>query len=142
MSVDDFDRVLARSSHLRMALQAFTQLTIVQLGQNVACNRSHRAEQRACRWLLTTQDRVGSGEFPLTQDFLAQMLGVRRATVSEIAAPLQASGLIRYRRGHVTILDRAGLRANACDCYETIRAAHRWLLHTTGAENADPNAPS
>ena len=89
--------------------------------QNIACNRLHSAEERTARWLAQTHDRVGSDIIQITQEFLAQMLGVRRATVSVSARILQRAGLIRYNRGCVTILDRAGLRRAACDCYLTIR---------------------
>ena len=88
---------------------------------NIACNRLHSAEERTARWLAQTHDRVGSDSIQITQEFLAQMLGVRRATVSVSARILQRAGLIRYSRGCVTILDRAGLRRAACDCYLTIR---------------------
>jgi CRP-like cAMP-binding protein len=91
------------------------------LAQNIACNRLHSAEERTARWLAQTHDRVGTDSFQITQDFLAQMLGVRRATVSESARTLQQAGLIRYSRGRITILDRDGLQAAACQCYLTIR---------------------
>jgi CRP-like cAMP-binding protein len=95
---------------------------ITQLSQNVACNLVHLVEQRAARWLLTTSDRVRGDRFPLTQDFLAQMLGVRRTTVSEVASKLQNDGLITYRRGELEILDRPRLEDTACECYRIIRA--------------------
>jgi CRP-like cAMP-binding protein len=90
-------RVLADDGALHQALSRFTQTTMVQIAQNVVCNSTHATIQRAARWLLTTRDRVGD-EFLLTQEFLGQMLGVRRPTVSEVARRLQAEGLIRYRR--------------------------------------------
>src|SRR5215204_892345 len=89
--------------------------------KNIACNRLHSAEERTARWLAQTHDRVGSDSFQITQDFLAQMLGVRRATVSESARTLQQAGLIRYSRGRITIVDRDRLQAAACQCYLTIR---------------------
>ena len=95
---------------------------MVQIAQNVVCNSTHATEQRAARWLLTTQDRVGRDEFPLTQQFLAQMLGVRRPTVSEIASRLQEAGLIRYSRGIVTIADRSALERTTCACYRIVKA--------------------
>jgi CRP-like cAMP-binding protein len=94
---------------------------MVQLSQNVACNRLHSTEERAARWLLMTADRVDSERFPLTQEFLAQMLGVRRATVSLTAGLLHNAGLISYTRGVITIDDRAGLEDAACDCYGIVR---------------------
>jgi len=94
---------------------------MVQLSQNVACNRLHTTEERAARWLLMTADRVDGHRFPLTQEFLAQMLGVRRATVSLTAGLLHNAGLIGYRRGVITITDRPGLEDAACDCYRIVR---------------------
>jgi CRP-like cAMP-binding protein len=88
----------------------------------VVCNSSHTAIQRAARWLLTTRERVGRDEFPLTQELLGQMLGVRRPTVSEIARQLQAGDLIRYRRGTITITDAAGLQQVACSCYSIVKS--------------------
>ena len=107
---------------LHAQLHRYVQATIVQLSRNVACNRVHTTEERAARWLLMTADRVGGVHFTLTQEFLAQMLGVRRATVSLTAGALQAAGLIGYRRGAVSITDRPGLEEVACDCYRTVRA--------------------
>ncbi|GAA3453748.1 Crp/Fnr family transcriptional regulator [Dactylosporangium matsuzakiense] len=104
------------------ALHRYVQATMVQLAQNVACNRLHTTEERAARWLLTTADRTGSQRFTLTQDFLAQMLGVRRATVSHTAGALHDAGLISYTRGLVTIDDRDRLAGAACDCYRIVRA--------------------
>ena len=89
----------------------------------MACNRLHSAEQRTARWLAHTHDRVRADTFPITQDFLALMLGVRRATVSASARTLQHAGLIRYSRGRMTIIDSDGLHAAACYCYHTIRHA-------------------
>lgn len=123
LSATDLRRVLGDDGTLHRVLNRFTQATMVQIAQNVFCNAMHSAEQRASRWLLTTQDRVVGQEFPLTQEFLARMLGVRRPTVSEIAGRLQDRGLIRYRRGVVTITDQAGLERLACQCYEVVRAA-------------------
>ena len=94
---------------------------MVQIAQGTACNRAHQIEQRCCRWLLMTHDRVCTDEFVLTQQFLALMLGVRRATVSEVAVSLQKAGLIQYRRGMIRILDRRRLERRACDCYRIIR---------------------
>jgi CRP-like cAMP-binding protein len=85
--------------------------------QTAACNRLHSVEQRTARWLLMAGDRLGGNVLPLTQEFLAAMLGVRRSGVSEAAGELQRSGLIRYRRGEITIIDRQGLEKTACECY-------------------------
>lgn len=113
--------VLTGDGALHGQLHRYIQATMVQLAQNVACNRLHTTEERAARWLLMTADRVGSNRFPLTQEFLAQMLGVRRTTVSLTAGLLHNAGLISYRRGVITIDDRAGLHEAACDCYGIVR---------------------
>jgi CRP-like cAMP-binding protein len=89
--------------------------------QTIACNVLHPTEERICRWLLMAHDRAGTDEFSLTHEFLAEMLGVRRQTVTVIAGTLQAAGLIRYRRGIVRILDREGLEAASCECYGVLR---------------------
>lgn len=125
MPVADFRRevVDVPGSHLQVLLQRYTHALMIQMAQGVACNRLHSIEQRAARWLLTTRDRVGGPTYPLTQEFLAQMLGVRRASVSEVASELQGEGLITYSRGIITILDPAGLEARACVCYRKIRDA-------------------
>jgi CRP-like cAMP-binding protein len=115
-------QVLADDGVLHGALSRYTQATMVQIAQNVVCNSSHAAAQRAARWLLTTRDRIGGEEFLLTQEFLAQMLGVRRQTASDIARQLQGDGLIRYRRGMITITDGAGLEQVACSCYGIVKA--------------------
>ncbi|UQX12104.1 Crp/Fnr family transcriptional regulator [Candidatus Mycobacterium methanotrophicum] len=122
IGVEDFRQALGRGGALRALMNRFTQATMVQVAQNVVCNRSHSTDVRMARWLLTTQDRVGRDEFPLTQDFLAQMLGVRRPTVSDTAHRIQADGLIRYRRGVVVIADRGGLEQKACECYRIVKA--------------------
>jgi CRP-like cAMP-binding protein len=118
----DLHEFLSRDGHLHRLLHRFTQTTMVQLSQNVACNQTHSAEQRAARWLLTTGDRVRDDRFTLTQDFLAQMLGVRRSTVSEVASKLQADGLIEYSRGNVHLADRPRLEEVACPCYAVVKA--------------------
>jgi CRP-like cAMP-binding protein len=100
---------------------------MVQISQSTACNRLHTDEQRCARWLLMTQDRVESDQFPLTQEFLAMMLGVRRARVNAVAGALRQRGLITYHRGLITVLDRSGLAA-ACKCYGIIRAEYDRLL--------------
>jgi CRP-like cAMP-binding protein len=106
---------------LHHLLGRYTHALFSQTAQSVGCNRLHGIEERCSRWLLMTHDRVESDEFALTQEYLARMLGVRRATVTEAAGGLQRAGLIRYRRGQVTIIDRAGLEATACECYATVR---------------------
>lgn len=124
LSVERFRDVLNHDGALHRALNRLTQSMMVQIAQNVVCNSTHPAEQRAARWLLTTQDRIGQDDFDLTQEFLAQMLGVRRGTVSLTAGVLQQAGLIRYSRGRITILDAGALHEAACDCYDVIQAEH------------------
>jgi CRP-like cAMP-binding protein len=121
MRAEQLCDVLAGDGALHRQLHRYIQATMVQLSQNVACNRLHSTEERAARWLLMTADRVGAERFPLTQDFLAQMLGVRRATVSITAGLLHNAGLISYKRGVITVDDRAGLEDAACDCYGIVR---------------------
>jgi CRP-like cAMP-binding protein len=113
---------------LRQRLKVYTQAFVVQVSQSVACNRLHSADQRLARWLLSCADRVGQYRFPLTQQFMAQMLGVRRATVSEAASGLQERGLIRYTRGIIDITDPAGLLETACSCYRIVRDEFDRLL--------------
>lgn len=121
LGVDEFRQALSRDGELHALLNRYTQATMVQISQNVVCNRSHPTEQRMARWLLTTQDRVGRAEFPLTQEFLAQMLGVHRPTVSDTAQRIQAQSLIRYSRGIVNVADRQGLEQLACACYRVVK---------------------
>lgn len=134
VEVDDFRRVLTRDGVLHALLGRYTQAVMVQISQNVVCNRSHPVEQRMARWLLTTQDRVERNEFPMTQEFLAQMLGVHRPTVSDTAQRIQANGSIRYSRGVITVIDRNRLEHTACDCYRVVKAEFDALTHF-GAEN-------
>jgi CRP-like cAMP-binding protein len=109
-------------------LQRYAQALFEQVSQTAACNRLHALEQRCARWLLMTHDRVDGDEIELTQEFLSYMLGVRRAGVTEACGTLQRSGLIRYRHGHITVVDRAGLEAATCECYATAAAAYTELL--------------
>lgn len=121
MKVSAFKRHVKAEPSLTAVLQRYTQAMMVQIAQSTACNRAHSIQQRCCRWLLMTHDRVSSDDFLLTQEFLAQMLGVRRATVSEVAGELQRAGLIQYSRGRVTVTDRHALERCACECYGIIR---------------------
>jgi CRP-like cAMP-binding protein len=101
---------------------------MLQVSQAVACNGLHVVRQRCCRWLLMTQDRVHSDELPLTHEFLAVMLGVRRASVTEVLTPLQEEGLVCSQRGTITILDRKAMEAAACDCYRIVVDEYARLL--------------
>ena len=116
------------NSDFSQLLYLYTQALFNQLGQHVVCNRLHPIEQRCARWLLMTQDRMGHDEFQLTHEFLAQMLGVRRASVTEVAGRLQKAGLIRYRRGVIQVRDRTGLEAASCECYGVIKQQYDRLL--------------
>lgn len=128
MKADVFKYLVNQGSPLHGLLQRYTQALFNQVAQSAACNRVHSIEERCSRWLLMTRDRVNSDDFPLTQEFLSQMLGVRRPSVSVVAAILQKAGLIRYSRGKITILDRLGLEASACECYAIIKQEFDRLL--------------
>ena len=126
--VDDIVPVIERERELRRLVNRYSQAYLTQAAQGAACNRLHGIEQRCARWLLMTHDRVAGDEFPLKQQFLAEMLGVRRAGVSVAASALQEAALIRYSRGAVQVLDRDGLEAASCECYAVIRRQFDRLL--------------
>jgi len=129
LSAAAFVQVVSESPALAVLLRRYTQAFINQLSQSVACNRLHSIDQRCARWLLMTHDRVGGGDsFDLTQEFLSYMLGVRREGVSGASRALQERGIIRYRRGHISVLDRAGLELAACQCYGDTRADYERLF--------------
>jgi len=110
-----------RAGLLQRLLLRYTQALITQMAQTAACNRHHSVEQQLCRWLLLTLDRLPSNELVMTQELVASMLGVRREGITEAAGNLQRAGVISYRRGHISVLDRAGLEARACECYAVVR---------------------
>jgi CRP-like cAMP-binding protein len=112
---------IRRTTSFNRLLLRYSEAVMVQLAQHAACNRTHSMEQRCARWLLMARDRVESDDFPLTQQFLAEMLGVRRATVTVIAGALQKAGLINYSRGRIHIINRRGLEGVTCECYEIVR---------------------
>ena len=114
---------LEQVDRFRQVVESYTQALFGQISQAAACNRLHSNEERLSRWLLMSHDRVGTDTFPITHEFLAQMLGARRATVTLSAGLLQAAGIIRYHRGRVTILDREQLEAVSCECYSVIKSA-------------------
>lgn len=113
-------------------LLRYTLALLAQAGQIATCNRHHSLEQRLCRWILSSVDRMPSGELAMRQELIATMLGVRREGVSETATKLQRKGLIRYSRGHIAILDRPRLEEQACECYEAIRREYARLLPPHG----------
>ncbi len=120
-----------RSAALRTLIDRHSDALYGHAIQSVACNALHSVEARFCRWLLTCHDRIDENTVGLTQEFLADMLGVQRTTVTAVAGALQAKGLIRYRRGIVDILDRAGLQAMTCECYGAVRRLYERLLPDT-----------
>ena len=128
MAGAQFHRHVAAESSLTRMLLLYTQALMTQIAQCAACASTHRITARSARWILQTHDRIAGKEFVLTHEFLGLMLGVRRATVSEAAQDLQARGLIRYRRGLITVVDRGGLEKVACDCYRLINREYARLL--------------
>jgi hypothetical protein len=110
-------------------LLRYTQALMTETAQTAVCNRHHSVEQQLCRWLLLTLDRTQSNNLILTQELAANMLGVRREGITEVAGKLQKCGYIQYRRGHITVLNRAGLEAHACECYGVVRAEFDRLLN-------------
>jgi len=109
-------------------LLRYTQALITQMSQTAVCNRHHSLDQQLCRWLLLSLDRLQGNELVMTQELIANMLGVRREGVTEGALRLQAAGLIRYARGHITVLDRAGLESRTCECYGVVKKEYGRLL--------------
>lgn len=122
VAVGSFPALLAAAPSLRAILELYVVTMISELSITAACNRLHALEQRCARWLLLTHDRVVGDTFQLTQEYLASMLGVRRAGVSGVAAKLQASGFIKYSRGRIAIVDRAGLESVVCECYRELQS--------------------
>jgi CRP-like cAMP-binding protein len=126
--VEDLRAELGRSRALNEIVQRFAHALTNQISQSLVCNQTHPIEERICRWLLMAHDRVGRDELDLTQEFIAQMLGIRRPTVTVVAGLIQKAGLIRYSRGRITILDRQGLQNGACECYDVVRREAERLL--------------
>ena len=118
----------ARDGPLKDLLSAYHIAYMAQVSQSVACNGLHKLEQRCCRWLLMTRDRVNSDDLKLTHEFLAMMLGARRASVTETLRPLQEQGLVKSNRGRIVILDAAGVEARTCECYPVVRDEYDRLL--------------
>jgi CRP-like cAMP-binding protein len=121
-----------RNGPLQELLLRYTQALITQMAQTAVCNRHHSVDQQLCRWLLLALDRSLSNELTMTQELIADMLGVRREGITEAAGKLQRLGVIRYSRGHITVLDRPGLEKLSCECYAVVkREADRLLTHAT-----------
>lgn len=114
-------------------LLRYTQALITQMAQTAVCNRHHSVDQQLCRWLLLSLDRLQGGELFMTQELIANMLGVRREGVTEGALKLQKAGLIQYARGHITVLDRPGLEKRTCECYAVVKREYERLLPPTMA---------
>ena len=131
MKVETFREELERSAPMRATMLRYAHAFFNQVAQSAACANFHSLDQRCCRWLLMTHDRMPSDQFLLTHEFLAMMLGVRRAGVTVAAGVLQRAGLIRYDRGRVAILDRKGLQERACECYAVAKAEFDRLLGTS-----------
>ncbi|MBS1235469.1 MAG: Crp/Fnr family transcriptional regulator [Proteobacteria bacterium] len=110
-----------RAGIMQRMLLRYTQALITQMTQTAACYRHHSVEQQLCRWLLLTLDRLPSNDLVMTQELAAGMLGVRRESITEAAGKLQHAGIIRYRRGHITVLDRSGLETHVCECYAVVK---------------------
>lgn len=126
---DEFNR----AETMMQLLLRYTQAFICQISQTAVCNRHHSIDQQLCRWLLQSMDRQAGRELVMTQELIAGMLGVRREGVTEAAGKLQHAGLINYKRGHITVLDRAGLEARACECYAVVQKEYRRLLPDLGS---------
>ncbi|MFH1518216.1 MAG: Crp/Fnr family transcriptional regulator [Pseudomonadota bacterium] len=118
----------AMGGNLQHLALRYTQALITQMAQTAVCNRHHALDQQLCRWLLLSLDRLQSNELVMTQELIANMLGVRREGVTEAAGHLQAAGLIHYRRGHITVLDRARLEKRVCECYAVVKREYERLL--------------
>lgn len=127
---------------LQHMLLRYTQALIAQMTQTAACNRHHSVEQQLCRWLLLTLDRVSSRELVITQELVAGMLGVRREGITEAAGSLQRAGFISHRRGHITVLQRSGLEARACECYAAVRKELNRLLSDVQNRRGESAVPA
>jgi CRP-like cAMP-binding protein len=138
MTATLFNKELARSASMRAVMLHYAHAFFNQVAQSAACNQFHSLEQRCCRWLLMTHDRMQSSQFLLTQEFLAMMLGVQRTGVTAAAGALQRAGLIRYRRGVVTILDRRGLKQRSCECYRVSKREFDRLLDDRARPRSAP----
>jgi CRP-like cAMP-binding protein len=128
VDVDHVRHLAERSTAFHTTLIKHEQILLAQSQQSAACNATHTIEARLSRWLLRCRDLVGSEDLPLTQEFIAQMLGVRRTSVSIVANTLQQAGLIKYKRGHIRVTNLEGLRESACECYATVKSISDRLI--------------
>ncbi|MGE5946529.1 MAG: Crp/Fnr family transcriptional regulator, partial [Betaproteobacteria bacterium] len=129
-----------RAGPLQRLLLRYTQALMAQMSQTAVCNRHHSVEQQLCRWLLVTLDRIPSGQFVITQEQVAGMLGVRRESITEVAGRLQQAGSIRSRRGHIEVVERAGLERRVCECYGVVKHEFSRLLAEVRTAQKAPNA--
>ena len=134
--MEEFDRA---GPVMRLLLR-YTQALLTHMSQTAVCNRHHSVEQQLCRWLLLTLDRLGTGELTMTQELISNMLGVRREGVTEAAGRLQGQGYIRSRRGHITVLDRAGLEQQVCECYGVVKKEFKRLLSDVRQRQSAPSS--
>ncbi|GAC1486630.1 MAG: Crp/Fnr family transcriptional regulator [Gemmatimonadaceae bacterium] len=128
IATEDFRELTRECEGLNRLLHRYSQFVFETVSQSAACNRLHVLEQRCARWLLMSEDRVGRNQFDLTQEFLAEMLGVRRPGVTVAMGILERAGLIAHGRGNITVVDRAGLEKASCECYRTLRARQAELI--------------
>jgi CRP-like cAMP-binding protein len=127
-----------RAGTMQKLLLRYTQALMTHMAQTAVCNRHHTVEQQLCRWLLLTLDRLPTNQLVMTQDLVANMLGVRREGVTEAAGNLQRFGFISYRRGHIAVLDRSGLEKHSCECYEVVRTEMRRLFSDMQVRQTSP----
>jgi CRP-like cAMP-binding protein len=128
MKVNHLLSAFERSKPIEHLLLRYTQALITQMSQTAVCNRHHTLDQQFCRWLLLSLDRLKTNQLDMTQELIANMLGVRREGVTEAALKVQKAGLISYSRGHITIIDRAGLEKRTCECYKVVKEEYDRLL--------------
>ena len=140
IELERLHEVISTRPKVRQLVLHFAEAMMARVLQNVACNAVHSVEERCCRWILSMHDRLDGNTVPLTHEFLADMLGVQRSTVSSITRTLQEAGLVRQGRGLITVTDRAGLEQTSCECYGTVRRSFERLLpHTYGnTSTTDP----
>jgi CRP-like cAMP-binding protein len=118
---EEFQAAVGKGAAIQTLIVKYNEVLMALTQQTAACNALHQVEQRLCRWLLQTHDRCGSDAVPITQNFLSEMLGVQRTSVTPVARALQTAGLIKYRRGRIDILDRSGIEKRSCECYDIAR---------------------
>src|SRR5215213_5856941 len=136
IELEHWRKVITSRPKVRQLVLQFSEAMMARVLQNVACNAVHSVEERCCRWILSLHDRLDQDTVPLTHEFLADMLGVQRSTVSSITRALQAAGLIRQGRGLITVIDRTGLEGASCECYGTVRRSFERLLPHTYVRDA------